>query len=1180
MKFREYLRNNIILFDGAMGTEIQKLTIKDDEWGGYAGCNEVLSINAPHHISGIHHAYLEAGANVIETNTFGANRIVLSEYGLEDKTRMLNSASAVIAAKARDSFNAAKLSEHQRFVAGSMGPGTRLPSLGQIDFDTLHFSYLEQARGMIEGGVDLFIIETCQDLLQVKAAVIAVHDAMRETGLDLPVIVSVTVETNGTMLVGSDIPTVVTAINPLGVDIIGLNCATGPAEMRPHIEELSTCFGGTLFCMPNAGFPVQRDGRLIYDLPPGDFADILTAFVSDFGVEIIGGCCGSDPGFIKELRGRIPSLVKRHRDYSAQRGLTVPALSSLYSVQELRQKPAPFFVGERINSNGSKKFRGHLLEEDWDAIISMGKEQLKTGAHSLDICAAYAGRDEGSDMRSIIAKMVTSVDLPVVIDSTDPEVVEAALKLIGGRALINSVNLENGKEHAGRLLSLAGRYGAAIIALTIDETGMARDIDRKLAIARRILSLATDTCGLSPSDLIIDPLTFTLGSGDGELRDAGWHTLNALTRIKKEMPGVHTVLGVSNISFGLNPHSREVLNSVFLSEAIHAGLDLAIVNVHKIIPTFQLSVREKQLALHLIYNRGQTDPLLSYIDYFDRNSAREANHTSKKHSSDPPSARVRSLVLEGTKSGLTDVLDRMMKSFAPPVIIAEHLIPTMKEVGELFGEGSLQLPFVLQSAEVMRMAVDYLEPYLEKHENGPGKKVVLATVRGDVHDIGKNLVDIILSNNGYQVFNLGIKVDIETIIEKALEIGADAIGMSGLLVKSTSVMKSNLEEMRRRNIHIPVLLGGAALTKQFVVRDCDPLLNAPVHYCRDAFDALRALEGIAPAAETVPQSAASGASAASAASAAVGPSAAEPAGPASPKSAVSQAAAPHVEVPQAAVPQTAVPQAETRSPGTGKNDLLPEQIAEPQSFELITLRDIDPPDLFRFINRGRLFRSRWKYRRGAASEADYTRLEKDEIIPLFNELAERLKTAPYLQPQSALRFFPCRSGGDEVLLFDPENRREIARFEFTRQRKAPFRSVPDFFLPESSPRFDIIGLQIVTLGADIAKTIQKLFREDKYREYLHMHGLAVELTESLAEYTHSYMEKLLGLEKEIKPEQAHIGTRYSFGYPCCPDLSANRTIGTLLQADQLGITFSEDDQMVPEFSTSAFICFNPRAEYV
>lgn len=1152
MEFNDYLENRIVLFDGAMGTEIQKLDIQDDEWGEHPGCNEILNLTASHHIAGIHHAYLEAGADVIETNTFGANRIVLEEYGLQDRTREINRKAAALAAEVRDEC-VKEAGYGSRFVAGSLGPGTKLPSLGQVDFDTLHFSYLEQARGLMDGGVDLFIIETCQDLLQIKTAVIAVQDAMRECGRELPVIVSMTVESGGSLLVGSDIPSVTTSIASLGIGIIGVNCATGPTEMRPHIKELSSQFGGTLFCMPNAGFPVQRDGRLVYDLPPEEFADILTSIVNDFGVQIIGGCCGTGPAFTAELRRRLSSLKVPERDAGIPSKSSAAELSSLYSRQDLHQEPPPFFVGERINSNGSARFRSYLLQEDWESAVSLGMEQKRTGAHGLDVCVAYAGRNEIDDMRSIVRQLTTRVDLPLIIDSTDPEVIEAGLKLIGGRALINSVNLENGEDHADRLFSLARRYGAAIIALTIDEEGMARETARKLEVASRLYKIATEKHGLTPSDIVFDPLTFTLGSGDTELKESGIHTLQALSALKRELPGVHTVLGISNISFGLSPRSREVLNSVFLDEAIRAGLDLAIVNVHRIIPLHRISPEERDLALDLIYRRGEKDPLLAYINHFNRSSSSDTELKKGRSIAESPEERLELLVLEGSKTGLSELLDELMKSCPAAEIISDHLIPAMQKVGEFFGTGKLQLPFVLQSAEVMKKAVDYLEPCMDHKQEKPGKKVVLATVRGDVHDIGKNLVDIILSNNGYEVFNLGIKVDIETMIEKAAELKADAIGMSGLLVKSTQIMKANLQELQRRDMQIPVLLGGAALTEKFVREECAPLLKAPVFYCRDAFDGLHALQEISGGKEGQSER-----------------EAGRPPGKIEPRRLPGEAAPDQG-------PDGAAPGRRVIDEPSGRPPL-------PPTFDLQRLIDIDPEKLFTYINRSRLFRSRWRYRRGAESEKAYLDLEQRELVPLFDETKKKLLSASFLRPRISFRFLPCGREGDDVVLLEPETGDETARFHFTRQLQPPFGSVADFFRPLSGPQGDLLALQIVTLGPEIAEEIHRLFREDDYREYLHLHGLAVELTEALADYTQNHVEKMLykkeSVESEGKSGGGPVGTRYSFGYPCCPDLSTNRTIAELLEADRLGITFSEDDQMVPEFSTSAFICFNPLAEYI
>lgn len=1167
MQFFDQLSSRILLFDGAMGTEIQKIAVQDNEWDGYNGCNEILTISAAHHISGIHRAYLEAGADVIETNTFGANRIVLAEYGLEDRTVELNRAAARLAAGEKDNFSAEKPLSRPLFVAGSMGPGTKLPSLGQVDFDTIHYSYLEQARGLIEGGVDLFIVETAQDLLQIKSAVIAIQDAMSEAGLRLPIIVSVTVETNGSLLVGSDIPAVVTALSPLGVDILGINCATGPKEMRPHIRELSAQFDGPVFSMPNAGFPSQKNGQLVYDLGSQDYADTLTSFVTDFGVDIIGGCCGTTPEYIAELRRRIPYLQKGARpespypsDSSSRAGL-----ASLYSRQELHQEPAPFFVGERTNTNGSKKFRSHLLEDDWDSLVAMGKQQLKTGAHGLDVCVAYTGRDEQRDMYEVISRMTTSVDLPLVIDSTSPEVIEAALKLIGGRALINSINLENGEHHAGTVFQLAKRYGAAIIALTIDEEGMAKDVEGKVAIARRIVQFATEKFGLKPEDLVIDPLTFTLGSGDKSLEDAGTATIEALRRIKKELPGVHTILGVSNISFGLSPDSREVLNSVFLSEAVEAGLDLAIVNVRKIIPVFQIPEEERKLALNLIYNRGSKQPLMDYINFFQAKIPAAAGKEHEEKADQTPETRLKEAVLDGDQSELKEILDSLLKQTAATAIINEQLIPAMKEVGELFGEGKIQLPFVLQSAEVMKRAVDILEPYIEKKDQETGKTIVLATVRGDVHDIGKNLVDIILSNNGYHVHNLGIKVDIETIIEKAQALKADAIGMSGLLVKSTAIMRSNIEEMKAQNIDLPVLLGGAALTRDFVQEDCDPLLKSPVYYCRDAFDGLKAMNEIVQRSGKVKSE--------------IVDSEQKSAGNSKPEhgrkgdAGPSDAATLGTEKTPEGSPEGS-PEALKRQAPVVLSSI---DIPQPDDFERHELREIDPQELFDRINLKRLFRGRWGYRKGAGSEAEYQRLEKEEILPAYHALKDRIIKEKIITARSVYRLFPCVSQEERVLLLAPDSREVPAVFSFPRQKGGSRLSVADFFQPQSSGHSDVIGLQLVTLGSEVVMEIQRLFREHNYRDYLHLHGLAVELTEILAEYTQEQIE--IDLWGQDTQGENLKGTRYSFGYACCPDLSTNRELGRLLEAEKLGVEFTEDDQMVPEFSTSGFISFHPEAHY-
>ena len=1156
MDFLDYLQDHIVLFDGAMGTEIQKLSIQDSEWGGYSGCNEMLTLSAPEKIAGIHRAYLEAGANVIETNTFGANRIVLAEYGLQERTIEINAAAARLAVQERNHY--AEDESRPVFVAGSLGPGTKLPSLGQTDFDTIHTSYYQQALGLIKGGVDLFIIETSQDLLQIKSAILAVKDAMAASRIRLPLIVSVTVESNGTLLVGSDINAVTSALLPMDIDILGINCATGPHEMRPHIKELSRQFPGPIFCMPNAGFPEHIAGKLVYSLEAKSFADLMTSFVRELGVDIVGGCCGTGPDYIRELRSQMNGLQKASRDIK-----TESALTSLYSHKAMEQTPPPFFIGERTNTNGSKKFRSYLLEDDWNSMVSMGKAQQKTGAHALDVCVAYTGRDEQHDMSEFINRLRTSVDLPLVIDSTTPAVIEAALKQLGARALINSVNLENGEEAAGAVFSIAKRYGAALICLTIDEEGMAKTSEKKLAVAERIYRIATQTYGLRSQDLVFDPLTFTLGSGDRSLSEAGTATLRALELIKAKLPGVHTVLGVSNISFGLAPHSREVLNSVFLEEAVKSGLDIAIVNVNKIIPVFKIPNNDLQVALNLIYSRGSGNPLHAFITHFSEQQGSRQKEPEKAAGS--PAEQLQALVLEGNHAELIPTLDTILEHTAPDYIINSMLIPAMKRVGELFGEGKIQLPFVLQSAEVMKQAVVYLEPFMQKKSTTKQHRIVLATVKGDVHDIGKNLVDIILSNNGYKVYNLGIKVDIDTVLKKAAEVEADAIGMSGLLVKSTVAMKSNIETMRDRNLHIPVLLGGAALTRDFVEKECAPLLEAPVFYCKDAFDGLQAMEqlkvsdGLQNSSGTYKQS----------------------------------------------VPATQSEQHETQAtsnsigpkiavgPDSGAEidfDVNPLTIPKAATYEIEKLH-ISLEEVLPFVNRQRLFRARWGYRRGAGSEQEYLELERTFIEPDFEKLIKHLRAERIADPAAAFRLLPCNRSADGVRLLPPNSKSSTqmpTEFTFPRQTSPPHRSIADYFLPEEAGQTDLIGLQIVTLGRSIQEEIQALFARDNYREYLHLHGLAVELTEAAADYLQQRMQSHLSLpsaggsrngDTPAGEAAAVPATRYSFGYPCCPDLAANRTIAALLQAEELGVEFTEDDQMVPEFSTAAFVVFNRAADY-
>ncbi|MDZ7369618.1 MAG: methionine synthase [candidate division KSB1 bacterium] len=1128
MSFFERLQKGLILFDGAMGTQIHALQITEEEWAAHHGCPEILNLTAPQKIQRIHEAYLAAGADVIETNTFGANRIVLTEFDLQDRVEEINRAAAEIARQAADRFSDSK----PRFVAGSIGPGTKLPSLGQVDFDTLYESYAAQARGLIQGGVDLFVIETCQDLLQIKAALTAVQDEMQRAGVHLPRAVTITVETTGTMLVGSDVSAALAALAPYELEIFGMNCATGPEAMRPFVKQICEAFPGVVMVQPNAGMPQMVDGHLVYTLSIEEYVTVLSSFIQEYGVKIVGGCCGTTPDFIRAMAERLPYLAAAERQ-----PIFRPALASLFTAQEIRQDPPPFFVGERSNTNGSKQFRERLLAEDWDAIVEISREQERTGAHGLDLCVAYTGRDEVADMTRAVSRIVTQVNLPIFIDSTDVKVIEAALKLIGGRPVINSINLEDDEERAHRICRLAKRYGAALVSLTIDESGMAKTVEQKIAVAKRLYDIAVRQNGLRPYDLIFDPLTFTLGSGDETLRDAAIQTLEGIRRIKQELPGVFTLLGVSNISFGLNPESREVLNSVFLAEAVKAGLDAAIVNVKKIIPLYQIDAEDIRICLDLIYNRGET-PLLDFIRHFEKRNGRGEEAAAEEPLS--LEEKVKQHIIQGNRSGLEELLKAALAEHRAVDIINRWLIPAMKTVGDLFGAGKMQLPFVLQSAEAMKHAVGILEPFMEKSDVQTRTSLVLATVRGDVHDIGKNLVDIILSNNGFKVYNLGIKCEIDTMLQKADEVGADAIGMSGLLVKSTVVMKENLEVMRQRGYKIPVLLGGAALTRSYVDQVCSPILDAPVVYCEDAFEGLKVMNLLK---EGKLSSLFGG-------------------GNKKEKRSESK------------------PLMQEAEPLRFDHD-----IPVPPFWGSRVIEDIDLKTVFSFLTEPVLFRGRWGYRRGTLSREEYDRLIEEQVRPQFELLKEKCIAEKLLEPKVVYGYFPCNRQGDDVIIFDPKTDTEVLRFHFPRQKKPPYRSIADFFLPLESGRHDIMPMQIATVGSRASEYAQRLYENNAYKDYLLFHGLSVESAEALAEYWH----KQIRLELNIAAEdgttmeelvvQKYRGSRYSFGYPACPDLYGNRQIAQLLSPERIGVQLTEEDQMIPEQTTSAFIVHHPQAKY-
>ncbi|MBN2161087.1 MAG: methionine synthase [Spirochaetes bacterium] len=1120
--FLDFLNERpIVIFDGATGTEIQKRTLSDNDWGGHPGCNEVLNLHAPDIIRDIHRSYLAAGADVIETNTFGATAAQLSEYGMEAETRDIARAAARIAREAVE-----EVGNRHCFVAGSFGPGTKLPSLGHTDFDALYESYLPGARGLIEGGIDLFLLETCQDPLQIKACLCAIRDALSECGAALPVAASITVETAGTLLVGTDVQAAASIIAAMAVDIIGINCATGPDHMAPHVRELCRSFPGPVLVMPNAGLPKNVNGVLAYDLDPKSFAKDMLRFAEEFGATLLGGCCGTTPSHISALKQALSGIRP-----AARNPTSVPGVASLYRFQELRQEPPPFFIGERANTNGSREFREYLLEENWDGMVEIGKNQVRSGAHAVDLCVAYAGRDEVADLSRLVPQFALEVQLPLVIDSTNPRAIEEALKRYGGRAIINSINLEEGEDHTREICRLARRYGAAVIALTIDEEGMAKTAQKKVDVARRLQRTARAE-GLAPSDIIFDPLTFTLGSGDETLRTAGIESIRGIEMIKREFPGALTIMGLSNISYGLNPRSRQVLNSVFLYRAIQAGLDLAIVNVSQILPVSRVGEADLQKAMDLIDNAGSEHPLLDFIKHFETRPGTGEPGPAQPKESLTPAERLRKLLIDGSRTGIEEPLSLLLENTDPSDIINDILVPAMKEVGVLFGSGKMQLPFVLQSAEVMKHSVDYLTPFMDKVESVKPQSIVLATVKGDVHDIGKNLADIILSNNGIRVHNLGIRVDIEEIVRTAREVSADAIGMSGLLVKSTQVMKENLEFMKENGLDIPVLLGGAALTRGYVVETCGSVLQSPVVYCEDAFSGLKAMNLLKEGrlAEFA---------------------AAEKTRYYSGRARVKPVTPENVEAVQPAPDIPAPPFRGSR-------------IAE----------SISPASLFGHLDERTLFRARWGFRRGSLSSGEFDSLIQREAVPALTDMKKRLLREAVLSPQVVYGYWPCVSRDESLLILDPSDSATIVgTFHFPRQKRPPRRSLADYFLKEGSETIDLIALQAVTLGPGLELIVNSLYERGEYRDYLFYHGLGVELAEALAEQWHGVIREEMGMGA------AKRGLRYSFGYPPCPDLDDNRALLGLLGADRIGISLVENGVMVPELSTSAFIIHHPQARY-
>ncbi|MEI8396125.1 MAG: methionine synthase [Rhodospirillaceae bacterium] len=1156
----DLLSSRVLLCDGGFGSRVQSLDLDTErDYWGHENCTDILVLARPDIVRDIHAGYYRVGADMVETCTFGASPITLGEFGLSDKAFEINKCAVELAREAAEQF---KADGRPRFVLGSIGPGTRLPSLGHISYAKLEDSFAVQARGLIAGGADAILVETCQDPLQIKAAVNAVKIARTEAGKDIPVFVQITVETTGSMLVGSDLPAAATVINALDVPLIGLNCATGPREMAEHIRWLSQNWTGCISVLPNAGLPELVDGKTRYPLRGADLATWLERFVVEDGVNLIGGCCGTGLEHIEAADAMLRKLAPAGSHRPAPKPRTpvwTPALASLYAPVSLRQENAYLSIGERCNANGSKKWREYQQAHDWDGCVAMAREQVKEGSHTLDVCTAFVGRDEVAEMNAVVTRLVGQVNAPLVIDSTEYIVLEQAMQLYGGKAVINSINFEDGEEPAAKRLVLARKYGAAVIALTIDEQGMAKTVERKLEVARRLYDFAVNKHGLPPEDLLFDPLTFTIATGNEDDRKLALWTLEGIEAIAREMPRCQIILGLSNVSFGLNPPARHVLNSVFLDHALKRGMTGAIVHVSKIMPLHKIPAEEASIAEDLIYDRRREgyDPLQAFMALFTGRTATKA--VVKERPADV-GERLKQRIVDGDRTGLDLDLAEAMQAHKPLDIINVFLLDGMKTVGELFGSGKMQLPFVLQSAETMKAAVAYLEPHMEKADGQAKGTLVLATVKGDVHDIGKNLVDIILTNNGYRVINLGIKQPVDAIIKAAKEHNADAVGMSGLLVKSTVIMRENLEEMTRAGLTMPVLLGGAALTRAYVEEDCVRTYGSGrVAYARDAFDGLMLMDKVGKgsfddyaAALQAKRSVRDGPrrkSIGRAADAATGP----------------------------------VDLAATRT----RRNLLAKDVQVPTApflgpriIEKISLKTLAP-----YLNERMLYQLQWGYRKDGRTLDQFKDWAKIELRPILMRMLETCAKDNILQPKAAYGYWPAAAEGNDLVLFETDGKSEAARFTLPRQASGEGICLADFVRDISAPERDVIGLQVVTMGAQATETAMSWFEANRYQDYLYLHGISVEMTEALAEYVHLRIRAELGFgaddarDPEALLQQGYRGSRYSFGYPACPRLEDQEPLLRLLGAERIGVALSDGYQLHPEQSTSAIVLHHPKARY-
>jgi 5-methyltetrahydrofolate--homocysteine methyltransferase len=1144
-------RERVLIFDGAMGTNLQILGLNAEDFGGpeLEGCNEVLILSRPDLISQVHRSFYEVGCDVVETGTFGSSSVVLAEYGLADQAREISRVGAELAKTVAAEF---ARPDRPRWVAGSMGPGTKFPTLGQIPYADLRAAYEEQALGLLEGGVDFLLIETVFDLLSAKSAINGARRAMATLDRRVPLQVQVTIELTGRMLPGTEIAAALTVLDAMQVDVVGLNCATGPVEMSEALRHLSSASRVPISCIPNAGLPSVVDGQMHYDLTPEQLADHLHRFVTEFGVSVIGGCCGTTPAHLAAVVERCAAAVPAPRSPVFE-----PSAASIYTSVPFHQDTSFLVVGERTNANGSKRFREAMLEGDWDTCVLMARDQVTEGSHLIDVCVDYTGADGVADMTEVASRFATQASVPLMVDSTEGPVVRAALEWIGGRPILNSVNLEEGDGPGTRLdtfLRLAREFGAAVVCTCIDEEGQARTAEWKVRAARNIRDIAVERYGLAPEDLLFDPLALPLSTGMEESRFDGIETIEGIRAIKAQLPGVSTILGLSNVSFGLNPAARQVLNSVFLHECVEAGLDSAIVHASKILPLSRIEERAKEISLDLVYNRrtDDYDPLQELLALFD--GVKVNTGAQDDHADWPVDQRLSQRIIDGNRTGLDrDLTEALDSGLGALEIVNDILLEGMKVVGDRFASGEMQLPFVLQSAETMKAAVAFLEPYMEKSDQGGKGTVVLATVKGDVHDIGKNLVDIILTNNGYEVVNLGIKIGINEMITAAEEHKADAIGMSGLLVKSTLIMRENLVELNQRDLaDFPILLGGAALTRTYVERDLREVYDGRLFYGRDAFEGLRTMDRLVELKKTGEEDPQFGR-----------------------------------EISEKRVPKRSRLDEQDATPVEGQPArsavASDNPVFRPPFVGSRLAKGIPLDEIAEFLNLTALFRNQWGFRpENGENDTEF----KERVRATLRQEMAKAKEADLLIPQVAYGHFAANAEGNDLVIWKDESRSsEWMRFTFPRQRKEPWLCISDFFRPSGSGEEDFASFMLCTIGPRASEEAARLFAENEYQNYLFLHGLSVEMAEATAEYWHKRIREELGYVDEDGPtlaglfRQSYRGGRYSWGYPACPDLMDNAKVVELLGGDRIGVTVSEGFQLHPEQTTDAIICHHPEAKY-